>query len=233
MSDDFQSPSRVNRFDKKRKSTKAITFLLIAGGILILVLIGFFLFGGGNEDNSANETDTQESVPSEEEEGAVSEEEQNTEENQDGPSDGAEQPESNQNDQENTVDDGEEDTEQEAEKETVDSSGDNNVKEAYTADWKPVGTDQQEPHQTTFEEGTKDWEEMMEAIELATDLPSSNRIVWWVERGSADQQVVATVSDSDETETYRTYLTWVENEGWKPTKVEVLNENDQKYRFQQ
>ncbi|SDN00377.1 YrrS family protein [Sediminibacillus halophilus] len=231
MSDDFHSPSRVNRFEKRRKGTKAITFLLIAGGILILVLIGFFLFGGGDEDNATNNNENQEVSPEKEQDSAAEVGEDDKNENED-TADGANQPDSETSEEEET-EPNENDTGQEAEKETVDSSGDSNVKEAYTADWKPVGTKQQGTHQTTFEEGTQDWEEMMEAIELATDLPSSNRVVWWVERGSADQQVIATVSDSDETETYRTYLTWVENEGWKPTKVEVLKENDQKYRFEQ
>lgn len=52
-------------------------------------------------------------------------------------------------------------------------------------------------------------------------------IEWWIENGG-DQKVIATVSDTAETEVFRVFLSWVDNEGWQPTKVEILIENDKK-----
>lgn len=62
---------------------------------------------------------------------------------------------------------------------------------------------------------------------MVTGIPEDNMIEWWVGNGG-DQKVVATVSDREETETYRVYLSWVDNEGWQPTKLETLVENDKK-----
>ncbi|SDK52452.1 YrrS family protein [Sediminibacillus albus] len=237
MSDEFYSPSRVNRFEKKRKSTKAISILLILGGILVIILIGWFLFGGGEENNSADQSDENSTTENADQNSSGNEQAPNDDssngekESAGGEENQTEDDTSQQDETSENADEGTRDEQSAGEREQVDSSGDSNVVEAYTADWQPVGTSQQEPHQTTYEEGTQDWEEMMEAIELATDLTSDDRVVWWVER-AGDQQVIATVSDSAETEIYRTYVTWVENQGWKPTKVEVLEENDQKYRFE-
>ncbi|MEG0553418.1 MAG: DUF1510 family protein [Carnobacterium sp.] len=44
---------------------------------------------------------------------------------------------------------------------------------------------------------------------------------------NGDQKVVATVSDTQQTKTYRIFLTWIENKGWQPNKVEQLKANDQ------
>lgn len=66
---------------------------------------------------------------------------------------------------------------------------------------------------------------MEQAIQLATNL--DEMITWRIENGG-EQKAVATVSSMDQDKTYRIYLSWITNQGWQPTKVELLKENDMK-----
>src|SRR5699024_2214593 len=54
------------------------------------------------------------------------------------------------------------------ERESVESD-DDNVIEAYTQNWDPVETSQEEPHEVVFDKSSEDWTEMEQAIKLATD----------------------------------------------------------------
>ena len=69
---------------------------------------------------------------------------------------------------------------------------------------------------------------MEASFSRATGISKGNMINWWTTRGNDSQSVVGTVTNGSQTEVYRVYSTWVENEGWKPVKVEKLKENDKK-----
>lgn len=229
--------SRVDKFEKRRKNTKSISLFLVAGGILLIVLLAMFLFGGG-EEKAKNETSSTDSQSENSNNNSTNEDSSNnepknettTDENDEATSD-----ESSSSDDEASSDtekenQDEEKNEDEAasddlEKETVEGSDDPNVLEAYTANWEPIGTEQEGTHTKEFAEGTQDRKEMEEAIRIATGLKQGDMITWWLENGGGNQ-VIGTVSNKAQDKTYRVYLSWVENEGWKPTKVEVLKEND-------
>ncbi|MDC3415605.1 YrrS family protein [Aquibacillus salsiterrae] len=215
MPKDFRTYTRLDRFEKKRKNTKAISWLLVLGGLCVVALISLILFGpddsvgpaqtvSGEKQNSETTNPDDDSSQSEQsvDDGNLKEGEQNT----------------------NTNDDNSADI-------TIVQSDDDNVLEAYEGNWDPVETVQQEPHTITFEQDSTDWKEMMRAVEIATGLTTDNMIQWWVER-DGEQKVNATVSDKAESEIYRVYVSWIENQGWMPTKVERLKENDQKRRFE-
>ncbi|WP_079708428.1 YrrS family protein [Paraliobacillus ryukyuensis] len=105
------------------------------------------------------------------------------------------------------------------------------VKDAYTADWEPIGTSQEGSHQISWEQGSTDWQEMLQAAKIATGVAPDEMNYLWVS-GNGEQKVIATFSDRSITNHYRVYLSWVENEGWQPTRVDRLTENDQKHRFE-
>ncbi|MBP2077518.1 YrrS family protein [Oceanobacillus polygoni] len=213
--------SRLNKFEKRRKNTKLISIFLIAGALLIILLLGMWLFGGGNdgteEQTGNNENESSDFLITEENE----EEAENDNPEQD-ESDNDLASDEEANDEENE----ENDADEEIETEEAEPS-DGNVAEAYTGDWSPVGTEQEGPHTTSFEGGSQDRIEMRRAITQATGLSEDNMVEWWIGNGG-DQKAVATVSDTAETEVYRVFLSWVDNEGWQPTKVEILIENDKK-----
>lgn len=207
--------SRIDRYDKKRKSTTLITRLSILMAVLLVVLIGVFVFGGNNGEESQEQPNQ------------TAENEQTKHQNE---SKEARQVAGEDKNEDNEEQSPEEEQSKAIKKQLIETA-DPNVKEAYTANWKPVGTVQSGPHTVVIEQGTPEWSEIMQAVTLATEIPENEIIAWWVTRGG-EQEVITTVSDKAETETYRVYLHWEENSGYRPDKVEVLKENDQKYRYQ-
>ncbi|MFD1038565.1 YrrS family protein [Virgibacillus byunsanensis] len=217
---DFDNYSRVNKFEKRRKNTKSISILLILGSILIIVLLGMWIFGGDDEESDAQPTDTE-----------INEDETNENTDEDTVDEDTSSEEGNTTEEDGDSNEEENDANNNVDVEEAEPTDDENVLEAYTGDWQPVGTDQEGEHTTTYEEGSQDRNEMEQAIRVATRLQEGNMTTWWLENGG-DQKVIATVSNKDESENYRVYLSWIDNQGWQPTKVEILKENDQKYRFE-
>lgn len=225
--------SRVDKFEKRRKNTKSISLFLILGGILIIVLLAMFLFGGNDEEAGQPSTvSTSDSESSEgSDESTKDEKTDDTTPDEDDESttdDSAVSKDTSGNEseeQKNTSDESSDN--KDVEKESVDVS-DSNVKEAYTGNWEPIGTEQKGPHTTQFDTKTQDWKEMKKAIRVATGIQEGNMITWMIENGG-DQKAVGTVSpDNAPDKTYQVNLTWIENEGWKPTMVKIIKENPYK-----
>ncbi|WP_018931510.1 YrrS family protein [Gracilibacillus lacisalsi] len=219
MADEFGRITRKDRFEKKRTNTKAITWLSIVGGVLVIVIISLIVFGGGdqdapvaNDDEENNDTEEiqgedpdEHTLAEDQDELEVEEEELEVEENE---TEEEEKEQNNESVQLNEVE-----------------SDDENVSYAYEGNWEPIGTEQEEPHTTTFEKETVDWQEMMKAVEVATSIPTDEQVTWWFGR-AGDQRVEATVSPrSNQSETYRVTMQWVEEQGWQPLLVEELIEN--------
>ena len=209
MANDNQDYSRLNNRNKRRKPRKWLSVVLtIAGVALVVVLLVAVLNDKPTMDDQANTDDGQSKK-------TIAEQVQG---NNDSSSDAQDTEES---DKEKQDDEKEKEGKQEAEP-SVD-----NVKEAYTMDWDPVGTELSGTHTTTFEKGTQDWNELMQAVGGAVGLDSTSMTVWWVENnGSGGNDVIATVSAPDSEETFRVFASWLDGEGWQASKVEVLKEND-------
>src|SRR5699024_9917128 len=189
--------SRIDKYEKRRKTTKSITVLLIIGGILIVFLLFIWIFGGdGKKSEESNEASTEIQRDENDSNDTMYEDEEDKEEKK------------------------EDDEEDEVETEEVEPS-DTNVSKAYTGNWEPIGTKQSGPHTTNYDDGSQDRIEIKEAVQLATGLQDMTEL--WVGNGG-DQKVIATVASPDETDIYRVYLSWVDEKGWQPTKVEELKE---------
>ncbi|WP_067727338.1 YrrS family protein [Oceanobacillus damuensis] len=220
--------SRLNKFEKRRKNTKAISIFLIVGAILLIILLGIWFFGGGNEE-AGNEQAANEGEESSDFLNMEPSDEESNDNGIDGDSatnDDADNEESTEQTESEEEKANEDEEEENTETEPAEPS-DDNVAEAYTGDWEPVGTEQEGPHTTNYSDGSQDRIEIKRAASTATGIDESEMVEWWVENGG-DQKVVATVSDSEETNVYRVFMSWVDNEGWQPTKVELLIENDKK-----
>lgn len=114
-----------------------------------------------------------------------------------------------------------------SEEETVKNSDKSNVNKVITENWPSVPTSQENHTRVTFDEGSQDWEEMTTAISKGAGLSKNDMILWWV-GGNGTNSVIATVTNKAQTDNYRVYVSWVDGAGYKPTKVEVLYENDKK-----
>ncbi|WP_171038037.1 YrrS family protein [Aquibacillus sediminis] len=225
MSDEFNTYTRVKRYDKKRKSTKVISWLLVLGSCLILGLVGIFVFGDNDNGQAINEQENSEENQPDSNEGSTSsagddlsetnpETEAGLDDHQEGEGEEPSQPEGNQSD--------------DVTLEEVPSE-DDNVIEAYIGDWEPIETEVELPFEIPWDDWDEDsqsWQELLMAIEQVTGLTEEDRIVWWV-TSDGPQNVVATVTNRTESEIYRVYVSWIENQGWATTKVEILEENDQ------
>ncbi|MFD1335390.1 YrrS family protein [Oceanobacillus iheyensis] len=221
--------TRSDKFEKRRKSTKAITIGIIAASILVIILLGIWVFGGsGGEEQNANENEN--SSSDEDSDFLITEPDEEEEENNnstDNEENGQDEQNNDNNEQENENEQNEvNEQNNNVETESVEPS-DENVSDAYTGNWDPIGTEQEGPHTTTYDDGSQDRIEIKEATSMVTGIDADNMVEWLVENGG-DQKVIATVSDKDETQTFRVYLQWVDGEGWQPTKVEELIENDKK-----
>lgn len=111
----------------------------------------------------------------------------------------------------------------------VEGSGDTNVVNTYISEsWKPIGTEQTGVHTTSFEKGSVDWNEMTKAIAYGAGIDEASMHLWWLNNGGASNTAVGTVSAGDNPQSFRVYIEWIDGEGWKPTKVEELKDNDKR-----
>lgn len=232
-SKDNKKSTRSNKYDKERKTVKILTFAVVIAALIVIILLIMSLFSGGdkpqetttdsssmiikNSDDSA-QSDVQSSKSSSESVESESKESESKE------SEESESKESESKESESKESESKE-SESNAKKEAEPT--DDNVEEAYTEDWEPVETEQEGEHTTNFNDGSQDRIEIKKAAAVAAGLNGSEMIEWWVENGG-EGQVVATVSDSAQTKTYRVYLNWVDGQGWQPAKVEQLKENDKR-----
>lgn len=222
--------NRLNKYEKRRKNTKTISLLLILGGILIIILLAIFLFGGSDEEAEGEKSATESTSENKNDSGndATNDETNDDNTSEDKTDEGGTSPDddssNSDSDDPDKSDDQSADDENAEEKKPVDVS-DPNVEEAYTKEWEPIGTEQEGQHTKQFVEESQDWKEMKEAIRVATGIEEGKMITWRIENGGG-KDVIGTVSpDSAPDKTYQVNLTWVENEGWKPTVVKIIKDN--------
>lgn len=107
---------------------------------------------------------------------------------------------------------------------TRQESNDPLVKETViNTSWEPVGTKQSGEHVSVYDTNSVDWKEKIAAITYATGLAESDMYIMHIGNGGSPQKSVGTVQSKDMSKKYRIHLEWVENEGWKPVKMDILN----------
>lgn len=210
--------SRSESKGKKRKANRIYNILLVLV-IVAIIAVAIPIFSG-NDDNQPNVADDKAS-----ENNTVDNENSNTE------TDSTPEEEADENTEEDSVNQekNEETAEEESEENTiVENSNDSNVAETYINEsWKPVGTEQTGEHVTNYSSDSVDWKEMTQAVAYGAGLSADNMTVWYIGNGGSPNKAIGTVSSkNDNTKTYRVYIEWVDGQGWKPAKVELLKQND-------
>ncbi|PYF08802.1 YrrS family protein [Ureibacillus chungkukjangi] len=108
----------------------------------------------------------------------------------------------------------------------VQASNDPTVEEVIVnPEWKVTPTKQVGEHVSAYEKGHPDYEEKLTTFRQAVGLGENDIIFWSVKNGGSADSSIAVVSTGDKTENYRIHIQWLENEGWKPVKVEKLNQS--------
>jgi len=107
---------------------------------------------------------------------------------------------------------------------TRQESNDPVVKESIiNTSWKPVGTSQSGEHVSVYNTDSVDWKEKVEAITYATGLAEGDMYIMHIGNGGGPQKSIGTVQSKDKSKKYRVHMEWVEKEGWKPVKMDILN----------
>ncbi len=89
-------------------------------------------------------------------------------------------------------------------------------------DWDPVGTEQSGSHTATYDSNSTDWKEMIKAMSYATGISEDQMTVIWLGNNGGPQDAKGTIRDKSTGQRYRVEITWVDEKGWKPVKVEKL-----------
>lgn len=89
--------------------------------------------------------------------------------------------------------------------------------------WQPTPTTQTGAHVSSYDSKSVDWQEKVATITSVTGIAEDNMIIWFLKNNGSADTAIATVSTKDKTEMYRVSMEWVNNEGWLPVKLEVLN----------
>jgi cytoskeletal protein RodZ len=218
-------PSRLNKKKNNNNRSNSILNIMIALVFTLVIIIGATLIFGGGDDSAdpesvqvAPETENQTS-----EEDAVTAEENDLEEEQ-----AQEEAAAKEEEEEEAKDEDEEETK--GGTITREDSNDPIVSETIVnTSWEPIGTSQSGEHVSSYQKNSVDWNEKIEAVTYATGLSANDMYVMMVQNGGGPQKSIATVQSKDQSEKYRVFLTWVDGEGWKPEKMDVLKTLDGAY----
>ncbi|QRF31089.1 YrrS family protein [Bacillus safensis] len=216
--------SRFEHRDKRRKANMVLNILIGIVVVLILVVASSLLIFNKPKDPDVADEPSK-TAP------ATSENKQNSEEDVKDPkkdtsddSDAKKDDSSDQDDDTKKTDD-EEKPNKDALKDAKETDGGktSDVDKTYeNDDWEPVGTEQSGSHTATYDSKSKDWKEMIKAMSYATGISEDQMTVLWLGNNGGPQDAKGTIRDKSTGERYRVEITWVDEKGWKPVKVEKL-----------
>lgn len=222
-------PSRL----KKKNRSNSILNMLIGLVFTLILIVGAFIFLSQNKDN--DNAQEPESVEIASDTGEQTSDEDNSEEENESEEDPSEEESGDQEEKDEKQEDEKDKEEKDKEEKTDEGevtvggtitrekSKDPIVEETViNTSWTPVGTSQTGEHISVYDESSVDWKEKIDAITYATGLSEGDMIVMRLQNGGSPQKSVGIVQTKDTSKKYRVYLEWVDNDGWKPVKMDVL-----------
>lgn len=217
--------SRLDQRNHKRKKNNILN-ILIGIVILLIIIVTVNIVTGDNDEDSANTSKTK-SEQVEESTENESENEEKEKESEEVVGSSTESADSSSSTEETTTETEEnENTETEGNEDstvTTEPSNDSNVESVVIdSGWQPIGTEQSGEHVSSYNSSSVDWDEKVKALAYGANLDPSNMYVKYLGNGGSPQKSLGTVTSKDGSEIYRISLEWVDGEGWKPTKKEIL-----------
>ena len=205
-----QENTRTSR-RKENKMNRTLNYLIALVSALLVITLGV-IFMTGDDDEAEQQLQTEDVASQSDVEQDTQEDE--TEAGQSATDDAT-------NDQA-VEDDSTVDTSQD--EAVINASDDPLVAEVWTSDaWQAYPTAQTGEHQSTFAEGHIDYEEKIRSIFSVVPIEQQESIIWSVKNNGNAKSAIAVISSNDKTQKYRVAIEWVEQQGWKPVQVEVLN----------
>lgn len=215
-------PSRLKKKKQKNRSNGILNIMIGLVFALILIIGASMLFSGGDDQAQKPEvtvsTETNEQTSGQDgEEGSVSAEEESEEEKEAAKKAAEEKAEKEKEEKEK------EESAIKGGTITREDSNDPIVEETViNTSWEPIGTKQKGDHVSVYQKDSTDWNEKVNAVSYATGLDVNNMYIMMIKNGGGPQKSIATVQSKDESEKYRVHMEWVDGEGWKPVKMDVL-----------
>lgn len=198
---------RNQRYETRLEKRKQNRFLNIAIGLvfLLIVVVAFNLFSGDDENETASTTETEQTAEKSE--------------SNDNSSIEMETDDSNNSSEQNNEDSANnEDTEKEAEQEE-ETESEEPEGGGPEGPWEPIGTSQTEPHQKSYDDQSQDWQEMIQALSYATNIPQDQMTIFWLGNGGGPDLSKGTVQSKVDGAKYDVVLQWIPEKGWQPTSV--------------
>ncbi|SFJ18339.1 Protein of unknown function [Halobacillus dabanensis] len=227
MSNKKSPQSRSSRFEKKRRSTKWLTWLVGAGSVFMVLFISLWVFGDDEQTGKAQEAEEVETETHQnEDETQDNKDKKSDSEAADGKDAEKEQEEQSDKHQVSIEDFDELKPIEDEEGLKIQKSDDPNVERVITKDWPVIPTEMETnaEHSITYQSGSQDYKELQQAIRSAVGLSEDNIIYWTVENRGGPQKAISVVSDKNKTGYLRVHVNWVDGQGYKPVKLEVLND---------
>lgn len=216
--------SRFEHRDKRRKANMVLNVLIGIVVVLILVVASSLLiFNKPKDPNVANEPSK--TAPASSDNKQTSDEDVKDQNKDTSDDSDAKKDDSSDQDGDTKKSDDEDQPNKDALKDAKETDGGktNDVDKTYeNDDWKPVGTEQSGSHTAIYDSKSKDWKEMIKAMSYATGFPEDQMTVIWLGNNGGPQDAKGTIRDKSTGDRYRVEITWVDEKGWKPVKVEKL-----------
>ncbi|HET7628371.1 MAG TPA: YrrS family protein [Bacillales bacterium] len=231
---DFE-PGRSRHLSRsqKRKQNRLLN-AMIAIVVILIAIVGYSIFfGGGQPDQQQSAASGEATKSSNTDNGGQDE---NTAAVND---DDNEQDDNERNGDSGITDETGDDSQNAGNENTEDElSGSAEEGEAGEAGpegpWEPVGTEQKGEHQTSYERGSQDWNEQLQAVYYATGLSEDGSTLWWIEPDGGPGKTVAYIASENEPHKfYVVHIEWVDEKGWKPTNVETMNVENPKAWYEE
>ncbi|MBY4604763.1 MULTISPECIES: YrrS family protein [Bacillus] len=227
--------SRYENRDKRRKANLVLNILIAIVSILIVVVAANLFINSPSSKDVSKDSETaqkQESPASGKTEKKsdedikdskkdTSDSEKDSEKSSDSESDSKKDDSSKSDDSDSDSNSDSDDPLKDAKVTEGGSSSD--VEKTYeNPDWKAVGTEQTGEHAATYDSSSQDWAEMLKAISYATGVSTDHMTVLWLGNNGSPQDAKGKILDKTTGDKYQVTITWVDEKGWKPTKVEKL-----------
>lgn len=214
-------PSRL----KKKNRSNSILNMMIGLVFTLILITGAFIFLDNGEENAAEPEEVE--IASDTEQQTSEEDTSTTEDAAPAEEDTDIEAEAEATEEEEAGDSKPEETEAGTVtvggKITREDSNDPIVEETViNTSWEPIGTSQSGNHVSVYDKGSVDWNEKIQAISYATGLGEGDMYIMMIKNGGGPQKSIGVVQSKDQSQKYRVHLEWVDSEGWKPVKMDVL-----------
>ncbi|MET3727687.1 cytoskeletal protein RodZ [Fictibacillus halophilus] len=203
---------RNQRYESRLEKRKQNRFLNIAIGlvVLLIVVVAFNLFSG-DDDQTASTNKSSSEQTTENDDSNNSSIEMETDDSK-SKSDDEDSKSEDKSAEEKEKTDEEVTEEEKTESETPEGGG-------PEGPWQPIGTSQTEPHTKTYDDGSQDWNEMVQALSYATSIPQDQMTIFWLGNGGGPDLSKGTVQSKADGKKYDVMLQWIPEKGWQPTSV--------------